>query len=194
MTVDLPPNPIAEKYLAELEHAAADLPAGRRGELLADVRSHIAVARAEARTGNAPEDGDDPAVRAILRQLGDPQEIAAAARADLPAADSRAAGGSAKRDTVALTLLIAGGVLFWLIPVLSWVAWLIGLVLLLRSRRWTASDKLAGVAGTALAPVVLSGTALFVSMPGPFLVLAVVALLAVVIFTTVHLVRRTRHS
>ncbi|MBC2878109.1 MULTISPECIES: HAAS signaling domain-containing protein [Streptomyces] len=193
MTVDLPPNPIAEKYLAELEHAAADLPAGRRAELLADVRSHIAVARAEARTGNAPEDGDDPAVRAILRQLGDPQEIAAAARADLPATDTRAAG-SAKKDTVALTLLIAGGVLFWLIPVLSWIAWLIGLVLLLRSRRWTAGDKLAGVAGTALAPVVLSGTALFVSMPGPFLVLAVVALLAVVIFTTVHLARRTRHS
>ncbi|MEJ8639858.1 HAAS signaling domain-containing protein [Streptomyces sp. MS2.AVA.5] len=193
MTVDLHPNPIAENYLAELEHAAADLPENCRVELLADVRSHIAVARAEAGTSNASASGDDTAVRTILRQLGSPSEIVAAARADLPASDTEGAG-SAKRDILALTLLITGGLLFWLVPVVSWIGWLIGLVLLFRSRRWTTVDKLAGVAGTALAPVALTGTGLFVVMPRALLVFAVITLLAVTIFTTVHLARRIRRS
>ena len=79
MTKDLRSNALAEEYLAELGRSAAALPVNRREELLADVRSHIAVARAEA------EVDDDAAITRIIGQLGDPEVIVAAALADLPA-------------------------------------------------------------------------------------------------------------
>ncbi|MFV5998758.1 DUF1700 domain-containing protein [Streptomyces sp. NPDC056231] len=157
MNHDLRPNAAADRYLAELERAAALLPANRRAELLADVRSHIAVARAEAQADSTDGVNDDRAVATILRQLGDPQEIVAAAVSDVPVSDSRPTG-SAVREAFALILLIIGGFLFWLIPVVSWIGWFIGLVLLCLSRRWTVGDKLIGAAGVALAPLALSGS------------------------------------
>ncbi|MEU8659843.1 HAAS signaling domain-containing protein [Actinoplanes philippinensis] len=67
-------------YLARVERAASRLPAGRREELLGDLREHIEIARAESDAGTEAE------VRTILDRLGDPESIVAAAdtQTDLP--------------------------------------------------------------------------------------------------------------
>ncbi|GAA4942033.1 hypothetical protein GCM10025331_30690 [Actinoplanes utahensis] len=67
-------------YLARVEQAASRLPAGRREELLGDLREHIEIARAESETGTEAE------VRTILDRLGDPESIVAAAdtQTDIP--------------------------------------------------------------------------------------------------------------
>ncbi|MEU4158906.1 hypothetical protein [Actinoplanes sp. NPDC026670] len=67
-------------YLARVERAASRLPAGRREELLGDLREHIEIARAESGAESEAE------VRTILERLGDPESIVAAAdtQTDLP--------------------------------------------------------------------------------------------------------------
>ncbi|GAA0443288.1 hypothetical protein Aca07nite_77980 [Actinoplanes capillaceus] len=67
-------------YLARVGRAAAGLPAGRREELLADLREHIDIARAESGAETEAE------IRTILDRLGDPESIVAAAdtQTDLP--------------------------------------------------------------------------------------------------------------
>jgi uncharacterized membrane protein len=67
-------------YLARVERAASRLPAGRREELIADLREHIEIARAESEAQTEAE------VRTILDRLGDPESIVAAAdtQTDLP--------------------------------------------------------------------------------------------------------------
>ncbi|MGW8358535.1 HAAS signaling domain-containing protein [Streptomyces wedmorensis] len=221
MTHDLRPSVIAEKYLTELERAAVALPANRRAELLADVRSHIEVARTEARADSIADADDDAVVRTILSQLGDPREIVAAAVSDLPEQT-----GSAAREVFTLILLLVGGLLFWLVPVVSWIGWLIGLILLGLSGRWSAGDKLIGVAGVTLAPLALTGSMMLAggtescaatSMPAPdtqaqaaaaqsaaecstsglvlppaLAVCLLIGLLAITIFAMVRLARRIR--
>jgi hypothetical protein len=67
-------------YLARVERAASRLPAGRREELIGDLREHIEIARAESGAESEAE------VRTILERLGDPESIVAAAdtQTDLP--------------------------------------------------------------------------------------------------------------
>ncbi|MEV4280574.1 HAAS signaling domain-containing protein [Actinoplanes xinjiangensis] len=67
-------------YLARVERAASRLPAGRREELIGDLREHIEIARSES---GAESEAD---VRTILERLGDPESIVAAAdtQTDLP--------------------------------------------------------------------------------------------------------------
>ena len=65
---------LVEEYLAAVAYASHDLPPHRRDELLADLREHIASARADL----APE--TEAAVRTILARLGDPASIVAEAR------------------------------------------------------------------------------------------------------------------
>jgi len=71
-------NTLVAEYLDALAQATADLPPDRRGELLADLREHIAAARAELHTET------EAAVRTILDRLGDPRTIAAEARLGVP--------------------------------------------------------------------------------------------------------------
>jgi uncharacterized membrane protein len=77
-----PPNELVdqliEDYLNAASRASAGLPAGRRAELVADLREHIAASRAKLL------DPSETAVRTILARLGEPTEIAAEARMDLP--------------------------------------------------------------------------------------------------------------
>ncbi|QYC37705.1 hypothetical protein Nocox_00330 [Nonomuraea coxensis DSM 45129] len=154
MTKDLRHNTIAEEYLAEIERAAAALPVNRRAELLADVRSHIAVARAEAASGSPDGVEDDAAMSRILSHLGDPDAIAAAAIADLPAetsANATARADSRLLEKIAVILLLVGGFLFG-------IGWLIGLILMWSSRRWSFGDKLLGtllVPGGLALPVLM---------------------------------------
>lgn len=68
-------HPLVADYLRRLDEAAAGLPAGRRGELVEEIRGHVADALLAA--------GDDePAVRGVLDRLGSPEEIVAAERED----------------------------------------------------------------------------------------------------------------
>ncbi|HWS37507.1 MAG TPA: hypothetical protein VN408_32850 [Actinoplanes sp.] len=67
-------------YLARVDQAAMRLPAGRREELVNDLREHIEIARAEL------EEETEASIRTILDRLGDPESIVAAAdtQTDLP--------------------------------------------------------------------------------------------------------------
>src|SRR5450755_580204 len=68
-------------YLDRLARASADLPSSYREELLEQIGQHIAAARSD-------EHASSPAhVRQVLDALGDPCEVAAAAREQADAAD-----------------------------------------------------------------------------------------------------------
>ncbi|MFF5211609.1 HAAS signaling domain-containing protein [Streptosporangium sp. NPDC000396] len=117
---------MAEEYLSEIERAAAALPVNRRAELLADVRSHIVIAQAEAASGS-PAGIEDPAVISqILSKLGDPEAIVAAAVADLPS--EAPANSTARTDfrwlvkTVVILLVIGGllGIGWFVAYILFW--------------------------------------------------------------------------
>jgi uncharacterized membrane protein len=65
---------IVEDYLGAVSWACADLPPQRRDDLIADLREHIAAARAVLYQPT------EAAVRTILDRLGDPAAIAEEAR------------------------------------------------------------------------------------------------------------------
>jgi uncharacterized membrane protein len=69
---------LVNDYLRAVEEALAGVPANRRAELLADLSEHIAAKRAEL----SPDQETEVEVRSILELLGDPEELAAEARAD----------------------------------------------------------------------------------------------------------------
>ena len=73
-----PIDALVDNYLAAVARETADLPPQRREELLADLRAHIAEARAEL------DPPTEAGVRTILERLGDPAAIAAEARLGEP--------------------------------------------------------------------------------------------------------------
>jgi len=117
-----------QQYLKGLQRELSDLPRARTLEIVDEIESHIAEARAGL-------EGDDEAeVRSILDRLGDPRDIAA---------DARARFGLARRESgvlevFALIGLLVGGLI---IPV---VGWFVGVALLWGSRAWTTREKLLG--------------------------------------------------
>jgi uncharacterized membrane protein len=115
-----------EDYLRELATTARILPAARRKELIEDVRSHIEVALAEG--------GQSPA--AVLGGLGEPREIVASALAE-GAGSVQLSKGITGLEVTAILLLLFGAVLVG-------VGWLVGVLLLWASPRWTLADKLLG--------------------------------------------------
>lgn len=112
---------LAADYLKRLRRAARPLPRARRKELLDEIATHIAEARA---AGGVP-------LRVVLDELGDPAEIAAAAGA------GQRADRLGWQETVTVILLLAGGFIFV-------IGWLVGLVLLWSSPGWRWPDKLLG--------------------------------------------------
>lgn len=120
-----------EDYLRELAATARILPAARRKELVEDVRSHIEVALAEG--------GEDPAtVHAVLEGLGAPREIVASAFADGATVQAgQLSSGISALEITAILLLLFGAVLIG-------VGWLVGVLLLWASPRWSLADKLLG--------------------------------------------------
>ena len=73
-----PLDRLVEDYLTEVARATAALPAGRREDLIADLREHVAVARAEL------DPPTQAGIRAILDRLGEPAAIAEEARLGEP--------------------------------------------------------------------------------------------------------------
>lgn len=131
-----PMDDLVDDYLERLDRAARVLPDERRVELVAEIREHVAQARAA--TGQ-----DEAAARTALDRLGSPEEIVAAAREDLPPAGPAAppSYAPAPRGTgleVAAVLLLTVGSL---VPV---VGWLVGVVLLWLSSLWRTREKVLG--------------------------------------------------
>ncbi|MGZ0146940.1 HAAS signaling domain-containing protein [Kribbella sp. WER1] len=120
---------LVDAYLKYLTKAAEPLPESRRTELVADVTSHIAEARAAGATSE-----DD--VRRMLQRLGDPDELVAASTDGLVLVD-RYAPRFRGREVLAVTLLELGG--FMLL-----VGWFVGVLLLWTSDRWTRAEKWTG--------------------------------------------------
>lgn len=120
---------LVDAYLKYLTTATEPLPKERRTDLIADVTSHIA----EARAAGAESEAD---VRAMLKQLGDPDDIVAAATDGLVLVD-RHQPRLRGQDIAALVLLPFGGYL-------AFVGWFVGVVLLWTSDRWTRKEKLLG--------------------------------------------------
>ncbi len=132
---------LVSDYLARLEQAARDLPAGRRTELLDEIREHIDAGR------EAGAASDEAAVRTMLDRLGEPEDIVAAALAEdagwqPPAGAAEAPAGAARRPGTALEL--AAVLLLTVGSLLPLVGWAVGVVLLWASRLWRASEKVLG--------------------------------------------------
>ncbi|WP_433162277.1 HAAS signaling domain-containing protein [Kribbella sp. CA-247076] len=135
MSRELDSDRLVDAYLNELAAEAAELPAGRRDELLADLKAHIA----EARAGGATSEDE---IREVLHRLGRPSEIVAAAtdglvRVELPPR-------LRPRDFVAVGLLLVAPYLLELSSLVAVIGWGIGLGLLWTSNRWTVLWKLIG--------------------------------------------------
>jgi hypothetical protein len=130
---------LVHHYLTALESAAAGLSPDARRDLVTDIRDHLNQA-----LGSPPY--DEISVRTVLDRLGDPEEIVAAAGARAPAPT----GPRLRvRDAAGLALLPFGALAFG-------VGWLVGVVLLWTSDRWTTREKLLGTLvwpGGVLAPV-----------------------------------------
>jgi hypothetical protein len=119
---------LVHDYLARLESGLAGVPRAGRREVLDEIGSHIAEARAEL-----PED-DELGVRNVLDRLGDPSEIAAEARERF----------GVRR--VSTTWREVGALILLPVPGLGWLA---GVILLWTSDVWSRRDK---VIGTLLIP------------------------------------------
>ncbi|MFG1812572.1 HAAS signaling domain-containing protein [Kribbella sp. NPDC049174] len=119
---------LVEAYLKHLSAAAESLPVRRRDDLVAEVTSHIAEARAAGATSESE-------VRQVLARLGDPADIVAAATDGLVLVEQPPR--LRLRDFAALALLVIG-------PFVLVIGWLAGVWLLWTSDRWTRGQKLLG--------------------------------------------------
>ncbi len=118
-------HPLARDYLKRLKKAAAVLPRARRGELLAEIESHLSEA--------LPAGASDAEALNVLDRLGEPEEIVAEAGTGQVLAPR-----AGLNEWLAIPFLLVGGLI---IPV---IGWFVGVVLLWSSRIWTLRDKLIG--------------------------------------------------
>ncbi|MGI5224247.1 HAAS signaling domain-containing protein [Actinoallomurus sp. CA-142502] len=126
---------LIEDYLGRLETAARTLPSAQRAELLAEIKAHIEI------TLSQEGHQDEATVRTVLDRLGTPEDIVREAGAEAEPSPRAAATGRravGAFELVAVILLLIGGI------VLPGLGWVIGVVLLWASARWTTLDKLIG--------------------------------------------------
>ncbi len=142
-------HPLAVAWLDRVERLAADLPAGERAELLADLRDHLDAALAG--------EPDDATVAAVVNRLGDPADVVAAARSDTPAPATSmpppaadAPAGLTGGEVVALATLILAGLVGLFVWPLSLLLWAVGIAAMAVAGRWRGGEVL----GMILLPVV----------------------------------------
>ncbi|MGW5780480.1 HAAS signaling domain-containing protein [Streptomyces sp. NPDC003863] len=172
-------HPLVTDYLTTVEREASFLPAGRREELLADLREHLAVA--------VGDEQDPQAVRTALERLGSPAAIAAAARAEEPEAaraeepETAAVATPPKveprtRNTVTAVLIGLSGFAGIAGSLPAVAALIVGLALLWTSDAWDRSTKTLATALTLATPVVVAlGAFLLAARFGPTELLVVLA-------------------
>jgi hypothetical protein len=132
-------HPLAVAYLQQVSREGRDLPADRLVELRSDLEEHLSVA--------IPADASEEDAREVLSRLGDPREIIRAERPEVIVSAER----RGTREWAAILLLLFGFIA-------AGVGWVVGVVLLWRSRAWTTRDKLIGtfvLPGGLLATVLL---------------------------------------
>ncbi len=157
-------HPTVRAYLDRLGVLSRGLPEERRAELLADIEEHLVDA-------TAATDGSEVALRDVLERLGPPEDVVAeaagGARATAPLAPPPAPPGRPGLEMVALTLLVLSLVLSvtLVLAVLAPLPWLVGLVLLLLSARWTPADKVWGVLAYGVLGMPLVWVAGFMAAP-----------------------------
>lgn len=171
---------IINGYLARLEQALGDLPAPRRAELLGDVRSHIA----EARAGLTAETDAD--LLNLLDRLGDPADLATEARDRLGAAPTPATLPISLLEIAAIVALV--------------LVWPAGIALVWMSSAWSQRDKLLA---TVLFPAAIFGLTFFplpvIGIGRHFAIVALVLLLTPAVWSVgaIYLAVRlyqTRHA
>jgi hypothetical protein len=118
-------HPVATSYLQQVRREGRDLPGDRLADLLVDLEEHLSAA--------IPPDVSEEDAREVLGRLGDPREIVAAERPELIVHAER----RGPREWAAVFLLLFGFIV-------AGVGWVVGVVLLWRSRAWTTRDKLIG--------------------------------------------------
>jgi uncharacterized membrane protein len=146
-------------YLGRLVQAARQLPPDRRAELIDEIADHIEQARAVS-------EASGPGLQDLLRRLGEPEAIAAAASDSAgdfagafaqpaPSITQPPAGRGQRRLDVAAVMLTLGCVLLAPVSfVLALLGWAVGIVMLLLSPRWPRRAKVLGaVTGTLALPL-----------------------------------------
>jgi hypothetical protein len=159
-------HPLVADYLSRLEEAARGLPAGRRSELVDEIRGH--VTEALAATGD-----DELGVRSVLDRVGSPEDIVAAER-ELLAAEPPSQHGATDPlpiwgppapeavvplsrpsslwgpvEVIAVVGLTLGAVLF---PI---VGPIVGIACAWASHQWTRREKAFATLWAVVAPLVL---------------------------------------
>jgi uncharacterized membrane protein len=149
-------------YLGRLVQAARQLPPDRRAELIDEIADHIEQARAVS-------EASGPGLQDLLRRLGEPEAIAAAASDSAPdfagafeppaaaMTQSQAGRGSRRQrklDFAAVMLTLGSALLAPVSFVLALLGWAVGIVMLLLSPRWPRRAKVLGaVTGTLAVPL-----------------------------------------
>ena len=132
-------DPLMEDYLRRLDASAYPLGDDRRGELMAGIREHLDAAV------ESGEVHDEASLRVLLDRLGDPEEIVAAARDDdRPGATPYppATGAPVVYRRAGIGLEITAALFLTVGSVVIVLGWLVGVVLVWCSRRWTVGEKL----------------------------------------------------
>jgi uncharacterized membrane protein len=208
--VDTNDDKLVADYLGRLRAAASRLPEDRRDDLVGEIATHIA----EARAAGPAEASEYPAhVRNVLERLGDPEDIVRAADQPAGAFDSYASGtataaapsdragqgaGLGALEISAIVLLLLGGFL-------AGIGWLAGVVLLWMSPRWRTGDKVLGtlvwpggllVPGVILAVVTAAQDGPRQMGPTHLAVVLIFVLFAMLgpILVAIRLVRHARHQ
>jgi hypothetical protein len=149
-------------YLGRLVQAARQLPPDRRAELIDEIADHIEQARAVS-------EASGPGLQDLLRRLGEPEAIAAAASDSAPdfagtfappadAMTQSPVGSGPRRqrwlDLAAVMLTLGSALLVPVSFVLALLGWAVGLVMLLLSPRWPRRAKVLGaITGTLALPL-----------------------------------------
>ncbi|WP_040160716.1 HAAS signaling domain-containing protein [Mobilicoccus massiliensis] len=143
-------------YLDRLQTAARVLPVDAAADLLADIGEHLDVALADV---DPESPGAEARVRDVLDRLGEPADLVADA---MPESAGVVPGGATGADLgrgretslgaaiAAVALLLAAGLVAVMWPA-ALVAWVVGLVLFVRSSLWRTIEKALGGAVLASA-------------------------------------------
>jgi hypothetical protein len=162
-----PQHPLVLDYRAQVESAVRGLPPSIRAELVSDLSAHL-----DNSLSPSPTDAD---VEAALKELGDPDDVVAAAyeglgapSPTLPVASPLASQAATRAGAWGPVEVIAVGALTLGAFVLPFVGPVVGLAMAWVSARWSRREKLVATLlclapGLLLVPIVATATLFYSS-------------------------------